>query len=103
MAEFKELIPEVVQALADDSYGVYAYFNDGSVRYKNLQELISKGGVFSKIQDPVIFKDTITVMNGTVAWDVNGTWDRTAVLDIDPIEFYETAGKVPCPLTSPEQ
>ena len=48
--------------------------------------------------DSIIFKNTITVMNGTASWDVEGKWDEKAVLDIDPVELYETSAVVRCPM-----
>ena len=60
--------PEVYQAVAGKDYTVYAYMNDGSVRKFDVKPLIKKGGVFKKIEDKEIFKNTLTVLNGTVAW-----------------------------------
>ena len=98
MLDYKDIMPEVVQVIPDDSFGIFAYFNDGSVRYKNLREYIDQGGVFAQLADINIFKNTITVMNGTVSWDVEGKWDEKAVLDIDPVELYETSAVVRCPM-----
>ena len=57
--------PEVYQAVAGKDYTVYAYMNDGSVRKFDVKPLIKKGGVFKKIEDKEIFKNTLTVLNGT--------------------------------------
>ena len=82
-------MPEVVQAVPGDGYTVYAYFNDGTVRRYDAAELIQKGGVFSSLQDRQTFADALTVMNGTVAWDIEGNRDPEKCIDVDPFTVYE--------------
>ena len=96
-----DFIPCAVQALAGDGYTVYAYLNDGTVRLVDVSGLINKGGVFAQISDPATFKETLTIMNGTVAWDVTGTRDPSTCLDIDPFSIYERAPVVRDPLIEP--
>ena len=36
-----------------------------------------------------VFMDTCTVLNDTLAWDINKNRDNTACLDIDPDTLYE--------------
>lgn len=36
-----------------------------------------------------IFKNTCTVMNGTLAWDISGKMDESDCIDIDPFTLYE--------------
>ena len=60
--------PEIYQVVAGNNYTVYAYLNDGSVREFDVKPLIKKGGIFKKIEDEKVFKNTLTVLNGTVAW-----------------------------------
>ena len=74
--------PEVYQAVAGKDYTVYAYMNDGSVRKFDVKPLIKKGGVFRKIEDKEIFKNTLTVLNGTVAWDIAGNRNIYKCIDI---------------------
>ena len=35
------------------------------------------------------FKNTCTVMNGTLAWDISGKMDESDCIDIDPFTLYE--------------
>ena len=86
-----EYFPEVVQAIAGDDYTVYAYFTDGTVRLYDAKHLVNKGGVFAQLADEAFFADRLTVMNGTVAWDVAGNRDEAKCIDIDPVVLYETA------------
>lgn len=93
-----EYSPYVVQAVAGDDYTIYAYFSDGSVRLADIKPLIEQGGVFSQLADKVFFADRLTVMNGAVAWDVTGSRDETACIDLDPWNMYETSERVSDPL-----
>lgn len=93
-----EYFPEVVQAVAGDDYHVYAYFSDGTVRRFDAGPLVEKGGVFSQLADAGFFAECLTVMNGTVAWDVAGSWDETRCIDVDPFAVYENSALVPDPL-----
>ena len=71
-----EIIPKVLQAVAGQNFQVYLYFHDGTVRLLDASPLVHKGGVFAPLQDMDFFRDRLTVMNDTVAWDVDGTRDR---------------------------
>ena len=85
----KRFYPEVYQAVAGKDYTVYAYMNDGSVRKFDVKPLIKKGGVFRKIEDKEIFKNTLTVLNGTVAWDIAGNRNIYKCIDIDPMTIFK--------------
>lgn len=91
-------IPSVVQAVPGENYTVYAYFSDRSVRLADIKPLISRGGVFSLLQDEKVFRDSLTVMNYAVAWDLSGNRDAEKCIDIDPCTMYETARLVEDPL-----
>ena len=79
-----------MQAVPGENYIVYAYFNDGTVRRYDASELVAHGGVFAVLRDRNTFMDTLTVMNGTVAWDIAGNRDATKCIDIDPFVLYES-------------
>jgi hypothetical protein len=83
--------PEVVQAVAGPESTVYAYFSDGTVRLYDAKPLIARGGVFAPLRDPNLFASALTVVNGTVAWDLEGTRDPASVLDVDPFTVYAAA------------
>lgn len=86
-------MPEVIQVRPTDKFEVYVYFDDGSIKLYDAKELI-KEGIFTKLQDINIFKDTCTVLNGTLAWDLEGNYDESTCLDIDPFNIYENYPKV---------
>ena len=88
-----EYMPEVIQVRATDSFKVYVYFDDGSIKLYDASELINKG-IFTKIQDINIFKKSCTVLNGTLAWDLDGNYNESTCLDIDPFEIYENCPDV---------
>ena len=94
-----EYFPEVVQVVAGDGFVVFAYFSDGTVRRFDVKPLIEEGGVFSRLADEAFFTGGLTVMNGTVAWDVAGNRDESRCIDLDPFVVYEKATVVPDPLT----
>lgn len=82
------MFPKVVQVVPEDNYSVYVYFEDGKIVCYDVSHMIGKG-VFSKLKDPEFFKERCTVMNDTLAWDLQGNRDETACLDIDPDTLYE--------------
>ena len=83
--------PEVVQAVAGPDRTVYAYFSDGKIVQYDVAPLIFKGSVFEPLESDSFFKDALTVLNGTVAWDRSGHFDPTTCLDVDPFTVYESA------------
>ena len=80
--------PEVLQVVPGDNYTVYAYFNDGTVRRYDASELVMRSGILAQLRDRKVFVDCLTVMNGTVAWDIAGNRDETKCIDIDPLTVY---------------
>lgn len=93
-----DLIPKVVQAVAGENFTVYAYFSDGTIRLLDTKPLLEKGGVFAPLKDAEFFSQRLTVLNDTVAWDVNGDRDPCACVDLDPCEIYESCRAVADPL-----
>lgn len=93
-----EMIPKVVQAVAGQDFMVYAYFHDGTVRLLDAATLVQKGGVFTPLRDVDFFRDRLTVINDTVAWDMDGTRDPGTCIDLDPCELYDTCPVVNDPL-----
>ena len=85
-----DFIPEVLQVVLGNDYHVFAYFNDGTIRAYDVLPLIQKGGVFKKLSDLNVFHKCLTVLNGTVAWDLNGNHDVTKCIDIDPFDVYNS-------------
>ena len=46
---------------------------------------------FTQLQDLNLFKNCCTVLNGTLAWDLEGNYDETKCLDLDPFNIYENS------------
>ncbi len=90
-------IHSVVQVLPQDNYTVYVYFDDGKIKLYDMAPLIGKG-IFSKISDIDIFIDKCTVLNNTLAWDIEGNYNPYKCIDIDPIQIYEKGKDVKDPL-----
>ena len=72
---------DIVQVIPNEDYTVYVYFEDGKIVCYDAKTLLKK-----KVFEPS--KDIEFFMNGTLAWDVTGTRDRTKCLDIDPEMLY---------------
>jgi len=87
--EKKYFWPKVLQVMPTDDYGVYAYFNDGSVRLFNVRPLIKPGTVFEPLQDINLFSSKLTVINGTVAWDMGGNRNPRKCIDLDPLVIFD--------------
>lgn len=71
-----------------ENYSVYVYFEDGKIVCYDMSQMIEKE-VFRPLKDITVFKETCTVMNDTLAWDIKGNRDSTNCLDIDPDTLYE--------------
>ena len=84
----EKYFPEVVQAVPGPEHSVYAYFTDGSIYRYDAAPLLGRGGVFDRLRDESFFSSALTVLNGTVAWDVSGRFDPTTCIDIDPFAVY---------------
>ncbi len=85
-----ELFPAVVQALAGENFTVYAYMRDGTVRLFDVKPLIDKGGVFEPLRDECFFRERLTVLNDTIAWDIIGNLSPADCIDIDPFVIAES-------------
>jgi len=90
---------EVIQVIPQFDFSVIVYFSDGIIKKYDAKPIIEKG-VFKKISDIEIFTRTCTVMNNTLAWDINGNYDPYSCLDIAPDTIYNSSVTVPDPLAS---
>jgi len=80
--------PKVLQVVPTEKYSIYVYFNDGSVRLFNVKPLIKVGTVFEPLLDINFFKSKLSVINGTVSWDIGGNRDPRKCIDIDPFVIF---------------
>lgn len=82
------MFPKVVQVIPMKDYSVFVYFEDGKIVCYDMKDMVEKE-VFAPLKDLEIFINTCTVMNDTLAWDVDGKRDVSSCLDIDPDTLYE--------------
>ena len=82
------MFPMVVQVVPTKEYSVYVYFEDGKIVCYDMSQMLEKE-VFQPLKDIDIFVGTCTVMNDTLAWDIDKNRDNTTCLDIDPFVLYE--------------
>ena len=83
--------PVVVQVIPAANRSIYVYFSNGHIRLFDMDPLIATGGIFSRLSDEAFFRERLTVMNGTAAWDLSGQHDPTNCIDLDPFTLYEAA------------
>ena len=81
-------IPRIVQAVPGEQYTVYCYFDDGKITVMDMAPFVGSG-VFAPLADPGVFSGALTVLGGTVAWDLSGRRDPADCIDIDPVTLYE--------------
>ena len=72
------------------------YFSTGHVRRFNMTPLLKPdcGPVFRPLRDRKTFLETMTVMNGTLAFDVSRNRDERKCVDIDPETIFDTGEKI---------
>jgi hypothetical protein len=87
--DLKHFFPKVLQVVPTDNFEVYAYLNDGSVRLYDAKPLLKHNTVFEPLMDIQAFKNTLTVINDTIAWDMSGNRDPYKCIDIDPFTIFE--------------
>ena len=87
--DFKYFFPEVFQAVAGEDYTVYAYVNDGSIRKVDIKPyLAGECGIFEPLKDKNTFRNSLTVIGNTIAWDLEGDRDEYKCIDIDPFAVF---------------
>lgn len=89
---------DVVQVIPKDDYQVFVYFADGIIKKYSVAHLAGNG-VFACLKDKAFCKNNCTVLNGTLAWTLDGSYSRYNCIDIDPYTIYETGETVPDPLS----
>jgi len=84
---------KIVQVYPTDDFKVYIYFIDGKIKLFDANELIEQG-LFKLLKDKKKFKETCTVINDTLAWDLSGKRDPYECLDLDSEELYKKCPEV---------
>ena len=75
---------------------VDCYFSTGHIRRFDMAPLLARGcgPVFRPLRNRRTFLSTMTVMNGTLAFDVSGKRDEYKCVDIDAETIFENGDKV---------
>jgi hypothetical protein len=78
---------------------VDCYFSTGHVKRFDMSDLLKPncGPVFSPLRDRKIFLSTMTVMNGTLAFDIAGGRNDRKCVDIDPETIFREGETVKSP------
>lgn len=79
--------PEIVQVIPHRDYTVSVYFVDGKIVRYDVKPKLGRG-VFKALEDIEVFMERCTIMNDSLAWDVDGTGDAASCIDIDPDMLY---------------
>lgn len=81
-------IPTVIKVMPLDNFHVHVTFGDGKViDYDATVDL--QTALFEPLKDIEVFKETCTIMNDTLAWDITGNRDNGNCIDIDLFTLYE--------------
>lgn len=91
------MLVKVIQVFPQKDYKIYVYFTDGKVKLYDASHLAGKG-VFKALENMDFYFSRCTVLNGTLAWDVSGTYDPANCIDVDPITLYNESIEVEDPL-----
>ena len=84
----KDYIPVVIKVIPQDNFHVHVTFDNGKVIvYDVTKDLQTK--LFKPLRDIKVFKETCTIMNDTLAWDITGSSDTGNCIDIDLFTLYE--------------
>lgn len=82
-----DYFPEIIQVVPHTDHTVSVYFSDGKITCYDVNPYLNDG-VFQTLKDEKTFMETCTIMNNTLAWDINNG-DTTSCIDIDPETLYE--------------
>ncbi len=81
------MFPKVVRVVPRLDYKVDVYFEDGKCVSYDMSPMLDKE-VFAPLKEQALFMNSCTVLNDTLAWDLQGNGDVTTCLDIAPDTLY---------------
>ena len=73
-----------------EKYKVFVQFSDGKITCFDASVPLDKG-LFKKLTEDDNFFSKAVVLNNTLAWDLEGNFDETKCLDIDPVVLKSQA------------
>ena len=77
MMEQEAYFPRVLQAVPLEGYRILVYFGDGTIHRCDVEPFLDQP-VFAALRDSTLFRSALTVIGGTVAWDLRGDRDESA-------------------------
>ena len=91
-----EYLPNICMVKPAGQWKVDCYFSTGHIRRFDMAPLLKPdcGPVFQPLRDRKTFLKTMTIMNGTLAFDVAGDRDERKCVDIDSDTIFEDGEKV---------
>ena len=80
--------PSLIQVYPDKerNYTIICQFVDGKVTRYDLKDELT--GVFELLKDKDLFRNALTILDNTAAWDLTGKRDESECLTIDPWRLY---------------
>ena len=91
------MVHSIVQVIPQEDFKVICYFDDGIIKMFDVKPFLNKG-IFKKLSDIEVFKETCTVLNNTLAWDLEGNFDPYNCIDLDPESIYSEGKSIKDPL-----
>lgn len=85
--------PEIVQVVPFEDHTVSVYFSDGKIVSYDVKPKLNSG-VFRMLRDLDVFMNTCSIMNNTLAWDIDGNHNPATCIDIAPDTLYELPDSV---------
>ena len=81
--------PQIYQVIPTNNYTVYVFFDDGKIKLYDAKKLIEIGGIYEILKDKNFFINRCTIINNTLAWDVDGNRSADKCIDICPDTIYD--------------
>jgi len=81
------MFPEIVQVVPSEITQLQFISEDGKIVLYDVSPLLEKE-IFRPLIDKNIFVNTCTIINDTLAWDLEGNRDTSKCIDIDPETLY---------------
>lgn len=79
---------DIYQVIPTDDFKVYLYFEDDSIKLFDARELVLEES-FRSLKDITVFKDTCTVLNRTLSWSLDKSYDKETCISMDSKILYE--------------
>ena len=81
-----EIMPTVLQVVPCEDFTVEVYFSDGKITKYDARGFVEFNHLGVNRDN---FAAAMTVLNGTLAWDLEGNFDPTKCVDLDPCTLYD--------------